>query len=407
MLPAVLAVDGGNSKTDVALVAADGTLLGSARGPGVTATMQLTDTVGVLGAAARLAAEQAGLRAEGPGGQMARHLSACVANADLPEEEHELAEAVRAEGWSDTVEVANDTFAVLRAGLDDLGPHWGVGVTCGAGINCVGVAPDGRTSRFLSFGPLSGDWGGGHTLGTEAVFSAIRAEDGRGPQTALREAVAAHLGTPNMQDAAVAFHTGALSWEALLGLVPVLFEAAEAGDSVAMDLVRRQAGEVCLMALSAMRRLGLGDQPVTVVLGGGVLTARDPLLIAEITKRLADEVPLAEPRVVEVPPVAGAALLGLDRIGAPPAAHARLRDAYRAASRRQLGQQVAGDRHRRGDIQRVHPAAHRDPHRDVGLIPPPGREAVPLGPEQQREPVLRPGRDVADRRRVRRRGERE
>jgi N-acetylglucosamine kinase-like BadF-type ATPase len=332
-LPAVLAVDGGNSKTDVALVAADGTLLGSARGPGVTGGMRLTDTIGVLGAAARLAAEQAGLRAEGPGGQIARHLSACVANADLPEEEQQLAGAVRAEGWSDTVEVANDTFAVLRAGLDDLGPHWGVGVTCGAGINCVGVAPDGRTSRFLSFGSLSGDWGGGHTLGTEAVFLAIRAEDGRGPQTALREAVTAHLGTGSMWDAAVGLHTGQIGWEALLGLAPVLLEVASAGDAVALDVVRRQAAEICAMALSAMRRLGLGDQPVPVVLGGGVLTARDPLLTAEIAKRLADEVPLAEPRIVEIPPVAGAALLGLDRIGAPPAAHARLRDAYRAVPR--------------------------------------------------------------------------
>ena len=35
--PAVLAIDGGNSKTDVALVAADGTLLASARGPGINA----------------------------------------------------------------------------------------------------------------------------------------------------------------------------------------------------------------------------------------------------------------------------------------------------------------------------------------------------------------------------------
>jgi hypothetical protein len=67
-----------------------------------------------------------------------------------------------------------------------------------------------------------------------------------------------------------------------------------------------------------------------VALGGGVLAARDPLLTAEITKRLADEVPLAEPRVVDVPPVAGAALLGLDRVGAPPEAHVRLRAAYRA-----------------------------------------------------------------------------
>jgi len=34
----VLAIDGGNSKTDVALVAGDGTLLASARGPGINAT---------------------------------------------------------------------------------------------------------------------------------------------------------------------------------------------------------------------------------------------------------------------------------------------------------------------------------------------------------------------------------
>jgi N-acetylglucosamine kinase-like BadF-type ATPase len=331
-LPAVLAVDGGNSKTDLALVAADGTLLGSSRGPGVTGTMLLADTIGVLGTAARLAAEQARLRVEGSDGRrIARHLSACVANADLPEEEEQLADAVRAEGWSDTVEVANDTFAVLRAGLDDLGPHWGVGVTCGAGINCVGVAPDGRTSRFLSFGTLSGDWGGGHTLGAQAVFLAIRVEDGRGPQTALREAVITHLGTASMWDAAVGLHTGQITWDALLGLAPVLLKVAAAGDEVALDVVHRLAAEICAMALSAMRRVGLGDQPVPVVLGGGVLTARDPLLTAEITKRLAEEAPLAESRIVDVPPVAGAALLGLDRIGALPAAHARLRDAYRAA----------------------------------------------------------------------------
>jgi N-acetylglucosamine kinase-like BadF-type ATPase len=35
-VPAVLAVDGGNSKTDVALVDADGGVLGAARGPGAS-----------------------------------------------------------------------------------------------------------------------------------------------------------------------------------------------------------------------------------------------------------------------------------------------------------------------------------------------------------------------------------
>jgi N-acetylglucosamine kinase-like BadF-type ATPase len=327
--PAVLAVDGGNSKTDVALVAADGTLLASARGPGVPGVSRLGETIGVLGSTARLAADQAGLP-DGPGPRIARHLSACVANADLPEEERELDDALLAEGWCDTTHVANDTFAVLRAGLDGPGPHWGVAVTCGAGINCVGVAPDGRTSRLLALGPLTGDWGGGSSLGQEAVWWAIRAEDGRGPQTALREAVAAHFGAASMYDVAVGFHTGKFGWDALLRLVPVLFQVAGGGDEVAANVVRRQAGEVCVMALAAMRRLGLGDHPVPVVLGGGVLTARDPLLIGEITKRLAAEAPLATPRVVDIPPVAGAALLGLDHIGAPPSAQARLRDAYLA-----------------------------------------------------------------------------
>ena len=326
--PAVLAVDGGNSKTDVALVAADGTLLASARGPGVPGMLDPDETLRVLGSLARAAATQAGLSPAGPGPRIAQHLSACVANADLPEEERELDAALHAEGWSDSTRVANDTFAVLRAGLDGPGPHWGVGVTCGAGINCVGVAPDGRTTRYLALGPLSGDWGGGIGLGQESVWSAIRAEDGRGPRTALREALAAHLGEATMWDVAVGFHTGKIGGDALLGLVPVLFEAARGGDEVALDLVRRQAGEVCVMAVAAIRRLGLGDQLVPVVLGGGVLTARDPLLTEEIIKRLADEAPLATPRIVDIPPVAGAALLGLDEIGAAPGAQARLRDAY-------------------------------------------------------------------------------
>jgi N-acetylglucosamine kinase-like BadF-type ATPase len=327
-LPAVLAIDGGNSKTDAALVAADGTLLASVRGPGVPSNLTLDQMVGVLGSVAEAAVTRAHLPPAAPGTRVARHLSACVANADLPEEEQELTEALRAEGWTDTTHVANDTFAVLRAGLDGPAPHWGVGVTCGAGINCVGVAPDGRTTRFLSLGGLTGDWGGGYGLGHEAIWWAIRAEDGRGPQTALTDAVAAHFGEASMHDVAVAFHTGKLGRDVIIGLVPVLFAAAGGGDGVAADIVRRQAGEVCVMALTAIRRLGLGGQPVPVVLGGGVLTARDPLLTGEITRRLADEVPLATPRVVDVPPVAGAALLGLDHLGAPPAAQARLRAAY-------------------------------------------------------------------------------
>ncbi len=354
-LPAVLAVDGGNSKTDVALVAADGSLLASIRGPGMDAQRDgVAETIGVLGGLVAAAAARAGLGPAGhspapgspaagspaAGRPVAVHLSACVANADLPEEEEEVCAALQAQGWSQTASVVNDTFAVLRAGLAAAGPgerrdagsHWGVAVTCGAGINCVGLAPDGRSTRYLALGSISGDWGGGFGLGRAALWWAVRAEDGRGPATALREAVAAHFGAGSVRDVTVRVHKGEIAEYALLGLAPVLLAAAHRGDRVARDLVSQQASEICLMILTAMRRLGLTGLATPVVLGGGLLTARDPLLIGGIEAGLAEEAPGAAVRIIDVPPVAGAALLGLDRAGASPAAQARLRAAYASAA---------------------------------------------------------------------------
>lgn len=338
-LPAVIAVDGGNSKTDVALVGSDGSLLASIRGPGMNPQSDgLAETIEMLGGlvqkAAVQAAETGGFPSPGPpataGGPVARHMSACVANADLPEEEEEVCTALRQQGWTQTTSVVNDTFAVLRAGLTGpgTGGHWGVAVTCGAGINCVGVAPAGRTSRFLALGSMSGDWGGGYGLGRAVIWHAIRAEDGRGEPTVLRETVPAHFGVKTMYDVAVNIHKGTITDEDQVALSPVLFAAANAGDRVAVNLVNRQAGEICLMAVTAMRRLDLLGLATPVVLGGGVVTARDPLLTAGITSTLAAEAPHAAIRIIDVPPIAGAALLGLDQVKAGPDAQAKLCAAY-------------------------------------------------------------------------------
>ena len=329
---AVLAIDGGNSKTDVALVAADGTLLASLRGPGASQEEHgIENAMRILGDLVRSVASQAGVRGDGA---VARHTSACLAGADLPEEEAELTAALRRQGWSESAVAVNDTFAVLRAGVlaaGDADRPWGVAVTCGAGINCVAVAPDGRTARYLALGTLTGDWGGGSGLSEAVMWHSMRAEDGRGPVTALSTAVAKHFGLPSATDVAIAVHKGNLGYDDLLRLTPVLFAVAAAGDPVARDLVRRQADEICLMAVTAMGRLGLAPAGTPVVLGGGLLEARDPVLLAAIERRLAADAPGAVPRVVDVPPVAGAALLGLDHIGAGPAAERRLRGGYRAA----------------------------------------------------------------------------
>jgi N-acetylglucosamine kinase-like BadF-type ATPase len=328
--PAVLAIDGGNSKTDVALVASDGTVLATARGPGINAhEVGVDQTVLILDAVVKQAAAQldGAYGAYGAGsGWIALHTVACLANADLPEEEAEHAAAVQAQGWSATATVVNDTFAILRAGLPDrTGPHWGVAVVCGAGINCVGVAPDGRVTRYLALGTISGDWGGGYGLGLEVLWHAVRAEDGRGRDTVLTGYLTSHFGVERAEEVTLRIHRGKIPDDDLAGLAPVLLRAADEGDQVARTVVNRLADEISVMAITAMRRLDLTGLATPIILGGGVITARNPLLMGGITRQLAEAAPRAEVRVIDVPPVVGAALLGLDHAQAPPSAKGRLR----------------------------------------------------------------------------------
>ena len=76
-----------------------------------------------------------------------------LSGADLPSDDRRLARVLRGAGWTRSELVANDTFAVLRAGTDR---GWGVGLVCGSGINCTGVGPGGRTVRFPAGGEFRG-----------------------------------------------------------------------------------------------------------------------------------------------------------------------------------------------------------------------------------------------------------
>jgi N-acetylglucosamine kinase-like BadF-type ATPase len=325
---AVLAIDGGNSKTDVCLLSASGQLLGYARGAGSNHQLVGLDAAfSVLAGLVSEAAAEAGLDA---GTCPAQHAAVYLAGADFPREVEMLLGRVSLAGWAAEVSLDNDTFALLRAGTSAANR---IAVVCGAGINCVGVSAAGDILRFPSVGVISGDWGGGATLGTEALFLAVRAEDGRGQSTALREAIMQHFGTPSVVEVTAALHFGEMPRGRLHELVPVLLRVAALGDGPARAVVDRQAEEVFLLVRAAVDRLALHDQPTDVVLGGGVLAARHPLLMKEVSRRLAAYAPRANLLVVDDPPVVGAALLGLDSLGASPDAEIAARTALLARTR--------------------------------------------------------------------------
>ena len=316
----MLAVDGGNSKTDVVLVDRDGRVLSHVRGPGSSPHhLGVEGAVDLLDDLVQKAAAHAGVGDRRPVADLAE---VYLAGVDFPSEKDAVTAEVTRRGWAGEHVVDNDSFALLRAGTD---ASDAVAVVCGAGINCVGVAGDGRHARFASLGRISGDWGGGYELGDEALWWAARADDGRGPATALTDLVPEFFGLPDVPSVYEAIHFGRLSHRRLIELAPTVLGASRDGDPVARGIVVRLAEEVVAFARAALTRLAMLDVPTVAVLGGGVLTSRDEILLAEVEARLAAAAPQARCTVTEVSPVVGAALLGLDRLGASPAAKQALR----------------------------------------------------------------------------------
>jgi N-acetylglucosamine kinase-like BadF-type ATPase len=342
-IPAVLAVDGGNSKTDVALVGRNGRLLARVR-LGRSSHLGLGyDTAGAgLTEAVRQACVMAGLDPDQT--PVAEIGVFCVAGVDLPVDERRIGRLLRSKGWAGQVLLRNDTLAMLRAGTDR---GWGVAVGCGSGLNCAGISPDGRAVRYPALGYISGDLAeGGGWLGQSALGAALRARDGRGPRTGLERSVPQHFGLKSPLAVLNQHYAGRLDDGRLAELSLVVFSTAMQGDRVARQILDRLADEIVAMAGAVIRRLHLTRRELEVVLGGGVFQSWESQFVERIRAGLKTVNRRATIVHLEDPPVLGAALFGLDAWAAGAEEVARLR--------RELGRPlVSGNNHQNDGLQQT------------------------------------------------------
>jgi len=274
--PFAVAIDGGNSKTEVVVLdrAAVGLPERTRRiGPGSGA-----GPASVARVVASLLAEA------GVDPLLVGEVSAAVAGLDFPGDEVAYAEALSAAFPNASVEAVGDVVAVLDAG-GGLGDA--LAIVCGAGLNAVARGPRGLAT-VPALGWVSGDWGGGHALGREAVRAAARAEDGRGPATDLLPLVLAATGATDAVALARGIRDGVVTMDAVGALAQVAARAAADGDSVASELMARAAGEALLLAGVVTRAAFGQDAPARsrtpAVLAGGLFS--DPGFLAAVSDGL-------------------------------------------------------------------------------------------------------------------------
>ena len=304
----VLGVDGGASKTHALVADESGRILGYGKaGPANHQTRGLAPAMAEVERAARAAIECGELS-----GTPVEVGCFCLGGADLPEDYAMLQKAVEALQLVQKTIIKNDTMAALRAGLTR---SWGVVVICGTGFNAAGRAPDGREIILPGLGPISGDWGGGGTLSQEMIRMVMRAWDGRGKPTLLTEMVLEALGVPSVEILLSKLYHDEIGQRRLLGLVPLLFEAAETGDEASRNLIVQMGTEVGVTANALIRRLSMGNRDVEVILGGGVFKGKGSLLFDTVKRVVSKEAPKARVVRLHREPVMGAVLLALESTG--------------------------------------------------------------------------------------------
>lgn len=198
--------------------------------------------------------------------------------------------------------------AVLAAG-GVLEPY-GIGVVAGTGSSTVGWRGEERYASVGGWGMLLGDEGSATDIAIQALRAVVRAADGRGEATLLREHVMDYFGLKRLWELTHKVYREDLPRHVIAGFAVRVSQAADAGDSVAQRILRAAGETLGSDVLVVARKLFSCEESFPVVLGGGVFEAKD-WVIASLRERVLAEFPRAQIILPSASPAEGLARLAL------------------------------------------------------------------------------------------------
>jgi N-acetylglucosamine kinase-like BadF-type ATPase len=299
----VIGVDGGATKTEAVVANSEGHPVGAGRsGCGNWEVVGEKSAAEAIFDAIRQALDRARVSLS-----QVRNAHMGLAGLDWPEDEPRLREALAHHLGTLPVTLENDAYLGARASTPDGG---GITVSAGSGVCSSYLGADGEKYLYGYFAEL----GGGFPIDQLALHGIIRAEDGRGPKTALTAAILAATGHDSVADLLRALTRKAytLSHTAIR---PAVFQTAASGDPVAVGIVSTFGRELGLLATNLIDKFALKGKEPFVVASGSLFTRTGPLLfdVFQGTVQRADAA--ARVRLNRRPPVAGAVRAALQSWG--------------------------------------------------------------------------------------------
>lgn len=284
----VLGIDGGGTKTLVALVDRSGRVVRTARAGGTNPIdnpawrVELEAVLGPLMDTPRLIAAAAALPAYG-------EVEAVSAAQD---------EAVARAFGTRPQSILNDVDA---AQIGAFAGHPGILILSGTGSMAWARDAQGKSHRVGGWGEAIGDEGSGYWIGHRVLGQVSQSLDGRAAPTELVDALFAEFGLDRARPSdSVEGWVSGLSHprSAIAALAPLAIRLAEAGDAAARGIVFTAADELARHVTAIQPRVGR-DAPWSYA--GGTFNSQ--FLLTAVTERIGR--PPVPPRL---PPIGGALL---------------------------------------------------------------------------------------------------
>ena len=310
----IMGIDGGGSKSHLALFGENGGCAG-------TAARGILNHEGMEGSFAELedvlsefilgALKNAGADA----GDVAYAVLG-LAGVDTAAQHRTISAILRRIGISRFL-LCNDAFLGVAAGCAG-----GIGISCvnGTGTSLAGVDYGGNTLQVAGVGDLTDDRGGGGWYGRRALGAVYNSLYKCGKQTALGGMLFSLLGVTRKEDyletLAAALGGGSLTYGAVGRLV---FEAAGAGDAAAADILEQSAEHFAGGIEYIAKNMDFPEErPLDISFAGSVFVKEKVKILPEIIERRV-RASLGARRIafraLDTVPVAGAVLWASQRAG--------------------------------------------------------------------------------------------
>jgi N-acetylglucosamine kinase-like BadF-type ATPase len=153
------------------------------------------------------------------------------------------------------------------------------------------------------------DEGSAGWVGHRGLLAAVRAAEGRGEPTVLKEALFNVLTITALSELPAMAYGGGLTRERLSELAPTVIAVAQAGDRVAQAILDEASTELASAARSVVGQIDFEGAPYPLIFSGGLFVGL-PSLVDAVAKKAA--LPGAIPHRLTRDPAEGALAMAMD-----------------------------------------------------------------------------------------------